>query len=260
MRFTIPIALVGLLTLGIMLPGCSAEEAAEAPPNPSSPSGDFYGVCPELEAELEQIVLADPKVQALLEGKDYSFTVDGHTVENQDFNLAVGVRLKDEMTPGEFSAWLDGGRQDSSLIEEYLGVLNIGYGDKYYLTIDREENLVAEMTYEAGQAGIPEATPEDKERAVAIALADPTVQQLLAGKEYEIAPDDKIGVWHSGSTKLGMAFEIEFAEIYVIDMELPRYQSEPQHVSGEVEGVLISVLLEENRVAKITPIAPMPAE
>jgi hypothetical protein len=253
MRVIILTALAGLLTLGFMLPGCETDEVVDELPEEGNYFESFYGVCPELEAELEQIVLTDPAVQLLLEGKDYSFTVDGHTIEGQDYNLAVGVRLKDGITPEEFNAWMDGGRQDSSLIKEYVGVLNIGYNDKYYLTIDRQEGLVAEMQYEGGHGGIPEVTAEEKQRAIEIALDDFTVQQLLAGKNYEIAPDDKIGVWHTGNIKLGVAFEIDFDKPYFIDMELPRYQHEPFHVSDEVQGLIISVLLEESHVASILP-------
>ena len=258
----LPLAIV-LLTLvasGLVMPGCGKDEAEEAADELSNEANDFapfYGVSPELEAELEQIVLDDPAVQSIIQGEEYSFTVDGHTIESQGFNLAVGVRLKDATTPDEFREWINGGRQDSSLIEEYVGILNIGYNDKYYLTIDHEKGLVAEIQHEVGEGIIPEITAEEKERAVEIALADVTVQQLLTGKEFEIAPDGKIGVWHTSEVKLGVAFEIEFTEIYVIDMELPQYPGEAYNVSGEVEGVIISVLLEENRVGEITPIAPI---
>jgi hypothetical protein len=257
MRTIILVALLALVTGGLMLPGCETDpgidDGVEEPPDPSTASEGFYGVCPELEAELEQIVLADPAVQFLLEGKDYSFTVAGHTIEGQDYDLSVGVRLKESTTPDEFNAWMDGGRQDWSLIKEYVGILNIGYNDKYYLTIDREEGLVVEMQYEGGEGRIPEVTAEEKQRAVEIALDDPTVRQLLAGKGYDIAPDGKIGVWHTGNIKLGVAFEIDFDKPYFIEMDLPRYQSAPFHVSDEVQGLIISVLLEENRVASILP-------
>jgi hypothetical protein len=251
------IALLALVIVGSTMPGCGTDEVPVGSPDGGIDFESFYGVGPELKAELEQIVLADPRVQELLQGKDYSFTVDGHTIESQDFNLAVGVRLKDETTPEEFREWVHGGRQDSSLIEEYVGVLNIGYNDKYYFTINREEGQLVEILYEEGQGGIPEVTAEEKQRAVEIALADATVQQLLAGKEYEIAPDGKIGVWHTGDIKLGVAFEIDFARTYSIDMDLPRYQGASHHVSGEVEGVIIDVLLEENRVATIIPKSPI---
>jgi hypothetical protein len=257
MRAIILIILLALVTGGFVMSGCETDpgidDGVEEPPDPSTAFEGFYGVCPELEAELEQIVLTDPEVQSLLEGKDYSFTVDGHNIEGQDYDLSVGVRLNDDVTPEEFNAWMDGGRQDWSLIKEYVGILNIGYNDKYYLTIDREEGLVVEMQYEGGEGRIPEVTAEEKQRAVEIALDDSTVQQLLAGKKYEIAPDDSIGVWHTGNIKLGVAFEIEFDKPYFIEMDLPRYQSAPFHVSDEVQGLIISVLLEENRVASILP-------
>ena len=97
-----------LIIGGFIMPGCETDpgidDGVEEPPDPSTAFEGFYGVCPELEAELEQIVLADPAVQAVIEGKDYSFTVDGHTIEGQDYNLAVGVRLKESTTPDEFKA------------------------------------------------------------------------------------------------------------------------------------------------------------
>jgi hypothetical protein len=221
----------------------------------------FYGVGPELTAKLEQICLADYKVQELIKDREHTFVINGHTVEDKDYNLAVGVRLKDDITSEEFQEWMDGGRQDSSLIAEYVGVLNIGNNEKYHVVIDVEKEEIKELIREEKSGtGIPEATAEDKQRALDIAFADTTVQQILEGKEYEIAPEGRIGVWHTGSTKLGVAFEIKFDNVYTIEGELPQYQDDTYHFAGEAEGLMISVLLEENRVAQIIPMSPMPVD
>ncbi len=229
------------------------EETVEGEIEETAEEG-FYKVSPELTAKLEQICLADSRVQELIEGREYSFTVDGHTVEIKEYSLNVGARLKDDTTFEQLQDWLAGGKQDPSIIKEYVGVLNIGYNDEYDIVIDLEKEEIQELT-EASKSGaeIPEATAEDKQRAVTIALADATVQQILEGKEYEIAPDGEIGVWHSGQTKLGVCFEIAFDKTYTIDCELPRYQGDSYYFSGEVDRLFISVLLEENRVATILP-------
>jgi hypothetical protein len=237
-----------------------SEYQTELAPEPAS-FEPFYGVGSELMTKLEQICLADYRVQELIKDREHTFVIDGHTVEDKDYNLAVGVRLKDDITSEEFREWMDGGRQDSSLIAEYVGVLNIGYNDKYHIVIDIEKEEIKELIREEKSGtGIPEATAEDKQRALDIAFADTTVQQILEGREYEIAPEGGIGVWHTGSTKLGVAFEIKFDNVCTIEGELPRYQDDTYHFAGEAEGLIISVLLEENRVARIIPMSPMPLD
>ncbi len=164
------------------------------------------------------------------------------------------MRLKDGVSSEEFRKWMESGRQDSSLIGEYVGVLNIGY-NKYHIVIDAEKEEIKGLVREEKSGTIPEATVEDKKRGVTIALADATVQQILKDKDYQIAPEGGIGVWHSGATKLGVAFEIVFDKPYTIDGTLPRYQESTYHFSGEVTELMIGVLLEENRVANIIPLS-----
>jgi hypothetical protein len=218
----------------------------------------FYGVSPELKAELEQIAFSNSEIQELTQGKDSNFVADGQAIHDKDFSLAVGVYLQDDITKEEFREWIKGGRQDSSLIKEYVGVLNIGYNDKYQIVIDKANDTITSISQkETARPDIPEVSTLEKQHAIEIALADTTVQQLLKGKNYQIAPDGKIGVWHEGDTKLGVAFQIDFDQPYTIDMTLPKYNSEACHIVGEVEGVIIDVLLGENRVAMIVPQAPL---
>jgi hypothetical protein len=214
----------------------------------------FYGVSPELTATLEQICLADPRIQELVKNREYSFVVDGRTIENKDYNLAVGVRLKEDITSEQLQEWLKGGRQDSELIIEYVGSLDIGYSASYDIVIDKENGAIAELTQrEKIGSGIPELTPAEKQRAVEIAFADSTFRQILEGKEYEIAPEG-IGVWHDGETKLGAVFEVWFSRSYQIEAKLPRHGSDPYLYSGEITRLMIGVLLDDNRVANIIPL------
>ena len=254
-----------LIMLGLITSACSkiTDKTIEQPmisEPPQDPIESFYGVGQELMDEMMQIALADPRIQALIAEEDHTITVEGHTIESKNYNLNVGVRLKEDTTQDEFQEWLHAGRQDSELITEYVGILYIGNSVNYHLTFDMDKEVVSDIVQEKKPAvGIPSITAEEKQRAVEIALADVTLWQILEGKDYEIAPDNRIGVWHSGSTKLGVAFEISFNKIYTIDADLPHYEKSVIHISGEVEGLMINVLLEENRVAQITPIPPAPS-
>ena len=262
----LPVIII-LLTSVLSFYGCSIStngvatvpKATEEMAPPTVDSWEpFYGVGAELEEKLTRIAMADAEIQALLEGKDQSFTVDGHTVIDVDFNLSVGVRLRDDVTDEDFQEWMKSSREDCNLIDEYAGVLNIGYNDTYHLTFDMENETVIELVKEEKIGpGIPVVTAEEKQRAVEIALVDPTLAQILEGKEYQIAPEGRIGVWHVGSTRLGVAFEISFDRIYTIDAFFPQYQRTMRHFTGDVEGLIISVLLEDNRVASILPKGPI---
>ncbi len=249
------VSMAVILVLSLAIGGSIAMGSGVDEDNAFKP---FYGVSPELRAELEQIASSDSTVQDLIQGKESSFVVNGQAIHDKDYSLAVGVYLQDDITKEEFREWIKGGRQDSSLIKEYVGILNIGYNDQYQIVIDKEKATITSISQkETVRPDIPEVTTLEKQHAVEIALADTTVQQLLKGKNYQIAPDGKIGVWHEGDTKLGVAFQIDFDKPYAIDLTLPKYNSEACHIVGEVEGVIIDVLLEENRVAMIIPQSPL---
>lgn len=254
------LAILSVLVILLLTAACDfvIGEPDPAPSQTSEAREPFYGVGMELETKLERIALGDSRIQELIENRDHTFTVDGHTIEDKDYHLSVGVRLKDDITSEEFREWMNSGRRDSNLIDEYVGILNVGYNEKYYITFDMDREVVSHLeTVGSSIANIPEVTVEEKQRAVEIALADATLQQILEGKEYQLAPEGTIGVWHSGNVKLGVSFEISFDRVYTIDAELPNYQEDSHHVTGEVEGLLVSVLLEENRVSSIVPISPI---
>jgi hypothetical protein len=217
----------------------------------------FYGVAPELEAELKQIAVSDSRVKDLISEKEYNLTVDGHTIIDTDYSLSVGVYLQDDITPDQFVAWVKDGRHDSIIIKEYTGVLYIGYNCMYRFWLDKTNGTIKEFSRVVNKRPlIPEVTAQEKNRALEIALADATVRQLLEGKKYQIAPSGKIGVWHEGETILGVSFQIDFDKSYFVSTLLPKYQAESAWMTGEIDGVIIDILLNEGRVANIIPKSP----
>jgi len=98
------------------------------------------------------------------------FIIGGQTIEDRGFDIAVGVRLIDEITPEQFREWIKCGRHDSNLIKEYIGVIYVGYNDRYHIEIDKDKQEVREIAQETGYRNIPEVTTEEKQRAIEIAL------------------------------------------------------------------------------------------
>lgn len=217
----------------------------------------FYGVSGELTGKLEGIALANTEIQSLINGSIYVLSANGQSIIDNNYILSVGVRIKDDITEAQFSKWVNEGRQDSDLVTEYVGVLNIGYNDRYLISFDKEKEVVSEIVAQKGYRTIPEVTQEEEQRALDIAFRDQTVSQLLTGKEFRIAPDNKIGVWHEGAKKLGISFQVEFTNSYTIDSKLPNYNSADTIISGDVDAVIIDILLDENRVATIIPRSPI---
>ena len=255
------IILLSLTTVGSIALGSGANEDNAFEP--------FYGVSRELTAKLEQIVLADSRVQELTRDRQHILIVNGHYIKVQDFDIAVGVHLKEEVTPNEFKEWVKSGRNDSSLIEEYVGVINIGYNDRYHILINRERQEITELIQEKGYRNIPELTMAEKETSISMALNDSRLIGLLTGKDYKIAPDGRIGVWHTSYkedediTKLGVAFEIRFDKPYEMsynwpiviptnDAALP-YQESSYYYSGNIVTLGILVNLDDERVVRIAP-------
>ena len=245
------LATVLVLTLAITL-GATTILANNDVPVAQEP---FYGVSPTLTAKLEQIARADSRISSLIAENTYDLSLGTYEIKSNNYNLAVGVRLKKDITPEEFSTWLKDGREDSNIIRQYVGVLNIGYNDRYEFQIDVAKNSIVSFVSEKGYRNIPEITTAERLQALEIALRDSTVQKLIDGKNVQVAPENKIGVWHSGDMKLGIVLEIDFDKSYTIDCELPRYQSAPLVFSGEADGIIINVDLTNNEVASIAPVS-----
>jgi hypothetical protein len=134
------------------------------------------------------------------------------------------------MTPEKFYKWLDGGRIDTSIISEYVGAMYIGYNTFYSFSIDVSNARVTNMV-EQMKTGlpIPEITKEEKQNAIALALTDPLLSQILAEKSFTI-PSENVGVWHStpeegngALVKLGIVVMIDFDQEYTFVANLPAY-------------------------------------
>jgi len=67
-----------------------------------------------------------------------------------------------------------------------------------------------------------------------------------------------MGVWHNGQKKLGVAFTISFEKPYPIDAELPLYNAERSYIpiTGIASSLVIHVLIDEDKVGKISALAP----
>jgi hypothetical protein len=214
------------------------------------------------EAIVEQIVFSDTNVNELTKDNEYSFTVDGHQISGQDWNLALGVKLKDGTDVNE---WLRQGKSDKSVIEEYVGVLNIGHNDGYMMSIDVENERIDKFTYFSRKAiSFQELTLNEKKNIVEIALGDPRIQELLQDKEFTIAPEG-VHIWiGEGNKTIGGTICIWFDRSYEIEFdwpypafdaekypEFPNYGVESVNRTLDVKALFIMVDLGKQEVTGI---------
>lgn len=229
----------------------------------------FYRLAPEDESKLTQIVLSDSRIQELIKGKDYAFNVRGHSIRGQDWGLQVGGVFKDNVGAEGLNKWLAEGRKDKSVIEKYVGVLYVGYNDVYDIAIDAENARVTELSAPQvrHEPRIPELTREDREKAITITLDDPRVQELLAGKDYVVAPESVV-IWHSSKdhNKIGAGLEIWLDQTYPIEYNwpwpeydeakypsFPYYQVQTVRQTYEAKALVVLVDLDQGEVAGIMP-------
>ena len=107
---------------------------------------------------------------------------------------------------------------------------------------------------------IPWLTDEQKERALEIALADPRVQELLKGRQYDVGD---IAPNHMGSKLIAAMVNIDLREPCIIeyDWPFPIYNVDGsidkgiRHSSAGVETLWITVSLEEEMVVGIEPLS-----
>jgi hypothetical protein len=229
----------------------------------------FYRLPSQDESALKQMVLADPRIQELIKDKSYDFSVQGQSIKGQDWNLALGVTLKKDISAEGFNKWLDEGRTDKSVVEKYVGVLNVGYNYAYDISINANGTKVDEISVQSAGFDyvIPELTRADREKAVTIALTDPRIQELLVGKKYALVPDS-VAVWHSSKDhqKIGAGLEIKLDKTYSVDYawplaeynetkytSFPYYQTLNRNMVFEVSSVAILVDFEKGSVVSIIP-------
>jgi len=120
------------------------------------------------------------------------------------------------------------------------------------------------------QVEIPTLTAEEEAMAREMALNDSRVQEMLAGKGFEVAPEGRIGVWHTsdGLKKIGAVLEIRFDKAcwfscdrlreIELDEENVDYSSFLDSICSNgglwIEGVQVLVSFEKGRVVRIVPL------
>lgn len=264
------IAIVGVVSVAILVMATLIVVPAVAGTSQGDPVlKPFFAVSEELESELEQIVMADTEIQDLVKDVGYRFEVDNHVVMDKGYNLAVGAWLKKDVDSKQLKDWIDGGSQDETLIDKFAGCLTLGYNEAYTMSIDKAKGCVENLSVmNIRAAEIPELSRQERDVALEIAFSDSNLTELLKGKEYEIAPNGRIGVWHSAPTeekgmeKMGAAFQVRFTQPYQIDYDLPAiiadeglqyYQETTQRYSGEVKSLTVLVDLGKGEVVSIGP-------
>ena len=70
--------------------------------------------------------------------------VEKDLIQDKDYHLAVGARLKKDISSEEFNEWMKGGRKDISIVDEFVGALKIGYNNQYEMVINLETESVEE--------------------------------------------------------------------------------------------------------------------
>lgn len=197
-------------------------------PFPEPPQILRLGV--EEDRKLRGIVLADSKIRELIKDKSYDFTVSGQQVKGEDWNLSVGVILKDGLTNEQRQKFIQGslaGQTEHSLVAKYMGILVVGdmvlplpgYVDVYDVLINYQQTKVESITLEPrSDKQIPQLTLDERKQAVTLALNDTRLQGILKDKSYQVAPTGVHVALDNNLNKEGAAFEIWLDGKYSIDV------------------------------------------
>jgi hypothetical protein len=220
-------------------------------------SEPFFRLPSAQEAALKTIVLNDEQIKSLLESTQF------------DYQINVGARLVSGLTPEKIRDWVQTDPRDVSFIREYAGVLNIGNNDSYTFSIDINKSSVNQLTklVKTGPK-IPEVTILEKETAKNLVLNNLLIQQLIAGKAFEISEPDGVGLWDCSTTlqKLGLYVTISFNQPYSFEEDLPSvdynvdkypfpyYSPTLTHFSGGASQLVVFVNLDLDKIVAITPI------
>jgi len=202
-----------------------------------SASDEEIKASPQEEEKAREIAFGDPRVQELIEGKEYAVRIsraDGilrSLGEPPDDDIEVRLAFaKNYMIEDIEASGLD-------------------------IFVDLDEEIVTYL-FPLGLNGMPELTASTRERAVGIALADARVQQELAGKPYTV---DKIGISMGGPVgRLGANV------LFAFDTPYPLERKAPSAPDRQLTGVKAFVNLKEGRVAQVmeesAPVPPLGGE
>ncbi len=208
----------------------------------------------EEEARALDIVLSDPRVQELLEGRGYAVDrIGSQSFSDPPDAVKVDIRF-DTVHEIEYDwPWPPG---EERHLKERVRVITIELsleeGKVMGISPWKQPWITAGLP--PGPSKIPKLTEEEKEEAIQIALKDEHVQELLQGKNYTVRT---VGVWHEGEEKLGAAVVIGFDQVYFIDYNWPRWDCQNEqrvylHRAVHVEEIVATVDFRSGEVIEVT--------
>lgn len=238
------------------------------------------------EARARDIVMSDSSVKDLVADRNFSidFISEWDMPQISDKAARVDICL-DQVYEIEYDwPWppepirkkpLDG----NFWVREMTVIVNLDEGTVLGIMPQRHpiivspEYLPEEMLPEGytpmPKVDIPELTEDEEILAKEMAMNDPVVKQMLAGKNYEVAPEGRIGVMHTSDDlrKIGAVIEIGFDKEYWFDydqlsemksaQESPEYSTYMENLrsSGGLwsDRLMIIVNFEEEKV-EVAPV------
>jgi len=192
-----------------------------------SASDEEIQVSSQEEEKAREIAFGDPRVQELVEGKEYAVRIsraDGilrSLGEPPDDDIEVRlVFAKNYMIEDIEASGLD-------------------------IFVDLDEEIVTYL-FPLGLNGMPELTASTRERAVEIALADARLQRELEGKPYAV---ERVGITMGGPVgRLGANIRFVFDKPYPLERKAPSAPDRQQ------TGVKVHVNLKEERAVDVLPV------
>ena len=244
-----------------------------------SPLGECISLPQDKASVAKTIALSDPVVQELLNVGDYTITA----IAPWELSPGAGNARIDVVFKIAHQIQLDWPWPPTPIREKPVSGNFWVRGVSIAIDLEREvvtgispslQPWASQVEASTGPA-VPTLTDQEKALAKQIALADPRVQQLVAGKNYCIAQrwgdaavDTKIGVWHTSGdlTKIGAGLFIWFDQPCTLDYDwpvidydegkyaFPYYGESTKRYQCATKALEILVDLQKGRVVSIEPV------
>jgi len=192
-----------------------------------SASDEEIKVSPQEEEKAREIAFGDPRVQELVEGKEYAVRI----TSADGILRSLGEPPDDDIEVRLVFA-------QNYMIEDIEATgLDI--------FVDLDEGAVTYL-FPLGLNGMPELTASTREKAVEIALADARLQRELEGKPYAV---ERVGITMGGPVgRLGANIR------FVFDKPYPLKRKAPSAPDRQQTGVKVHVNLREERAVDVLPV------
>jgi len=172
----------------------------------------------------KEIAFGDARVQEIASGKEYALRI----TRSEDM-----IRLADEPPDDDIEV---------RLVFAQTYTIDGVEATALDVFVDLEEAVVTDL-FPLGDSGMPGLTDSEKERVVAIALADARVQEMLAGRPYAIG---YLGISMGGPVgRRGANVQFVFDTPYPLEPDAPMM---PERL---LTGVTAFVNLSEGKVVQI---------